>query len=104
MLSIDVFAWCYTAALMALQVILQDMSDFLIVLAVILIGVTSFLLINEPFSDAFGLDDDVVGPFMPLLTVVLTMTSQLSFEEANYTSIQSIVMLIFFIFFVVIVL
>ena len=67
-------------------------------------GVASFLTIIAPFSDAFGFGDDVVGPLMPLLTVVLTMTSQLSFEEADYTSSQSIMMLMFFVFFVVIVL
>ena len=85
-------------------VILQDIAYLLVVLAIILMGVMFFLIIDSPFSQAFGYDDVVLGPFWPVLTVLLTMSSQLTFAEAEYTSWQSIVMLLFFIFFIIIVL
>jgi hypothetical protein len=86
-----------------ITVILQDMSHLLIVLAVILTGAMFFLIIEAPFSDAFGYNEDLLGPFWPLLTVLLTMSSQLSFHEQGYASSWSIGMLLFFIFSVVIV-
>ena len=80
------------------------MSHLLIVLAVIMTGVMFFLIIEAPFGKAFGYNEHLLGPFWPLVTVLLTMFSQLSFEETDYSSWPSVVMLLFFIFFVVIVL
>merc|ERR1712127_99097 len=43
------------------------------ILGVVVIGSTFFFAINSPSSEEFGYDDDVVGPFRPLLTVYQLM-------------------------------
>ena len=48
-----------------ISVILTDITPFIAILGVVVVGSTFFFAINSPSSDEFGFDDNVVGPFRP---------------------------------------
>ena len=53
--------------------ILGDIVPFMAILGVVVVGSTFFFAINSPSSEEFRFNDDVVGPFRPLLTVYQLM-------------------------------
>ena len=63
-----------TASLVRMiSVILADIEPFMAILGVMVVGSTFFFAINSPSSEAFGFDDEAVGPVRPLLTVYQLM-------------------------------
>ena len=81
-------------------VIVEDIKPFMTVLGLALLASVSFLMVNEPESEAFGFDTTARGPLWPLVTVFLAMVG--SFEVDDYHG-TSALMLCLFLFLVVLV-
>ena len=85
--------------------ILIDITPFLIILGIFMLGSSLFFAINSPSSDEFSFGSKVAGPFQPILTLYQTMLSMSgSVEIDESTSSLGVVMIVFFMGFVVVVL
>ena len=88
-----------------LQVILIDITPFLTILGIVMLGSSLFFAINSPSSDEFSFGSKAVGPFQPILTLYQTMLSMNgSVEIDESTSSLAVVMIVLFMGFVVVVL
>ena len=95
---LHIFAWLW-------QVILVDITPFLTILGVVILGSSLFFAINSPASDEFSFGSKVAGPFQPFLTLYETMLSMNgSVEIDESTSSLAVAMIVFFMGFVVVVL
>ena len=95
---LHIFAWLW-------QVILVDITPFLTILGVVILGSSLFFAINSPSSDEFSFGSKVAGPFQPFLTLYETMLSMNgSVEIDESTSSLAVAMIVFFMGFVVVVL
>ena len=87
------------------QVILIDITPFLTILGIVMLGSSLFFAINSPSSDEFSFGSNVAGPFQPILTLYETMLSMNgSVEIDESTSSLAVAMIVFFMGFVVVVL
>ena len=87
------------------QVILIDITPFLIILGIFMLGSSLFFAINSPSSNEFSFGSNVAGPFQPILTLYETMLSMSgSVEIDESTSSLAMLMIVFFMGFVVVVL
>ena len=84
---------------------MHDMTPFLILLGVIMVGSMFFFVIFDPASTAFGYNANSLGPLWPLFTVFLaSMGNPLgSMAAQDFESWPAIIMLCLFLFFVVII-
>ena len=83
-------------------VIVNDIRPFLALLVLALLATSSFLMVHEPESEAFGFHTTTRGPLWPLVTVFMAGVMG-AFEVEEYHG-SSVVVLIMFLFMVVIVL
>ena len=84
-----------TASLVRMvSVILADMVPFTGILIVMLVGSTLFFAINSPNSQEFALDDEVVGPFRPLLTVFQLMLGMDGIDTNDSTMAWPVVLMV----------
>ena len=82
-----------------------DITPFLTILGIFMLGSSLFFAINSPSSGEFSLASKAVGPFQPFLTLYQTMLSMNgSVEIDETTSSLAVAMIVFFMGFVVVVL
>lgn len=82
-----------------------DITPFLTILGVVMLGSSLFFAINSPSSDEFSFGSNVAGPFQPFLTLYQTMLSMNgSVQIDESTSSLEVAMIVFFMGFVVVVL
>ena len=74
-------------------VIVNDIKPFFALLVLTLFATSSFLMVHEPESEAFGFDTTARGPLWPLVTIFLALLG--SFEVAEYHGASVIVLLVF---------
>ena len=95
-----------TASLVRMvSVILGDIVPFMAILSVMLTGASLFFAINSPNNEEFALDDEVVGPFRPLLTVFqLSLGMDVGGCRADSSTLSAVLVMVVFMGIVVVVL
>ncbi len=81
--------------------IIKDIRGFWYICTVILIGFTCAFTVCEPQSKAFTMKDPRVGPFYPVIEVVISMIGAFSLDD--YSKTQTVLLFFVFVIFVVII-
>lgn len=81
--------------------IIKDIRGFWYICTVILIGFTCAFTVCEPQNKGFTMTDPRVGPFYPVIEVVISMIGAFSLDD--YSKTQTVLLFFVFVIFVVII-